>query len=90
MIRLENLTKLYGSFVAVDDISLEIRDREFAVLIPLVVLAVVMGVASPMFTRLIEPSVQTLVAETNARKRPVAPSTAAAAVIAEPAAGGGR
>jgi len=48
----------------------------------------VMGVASPMFTRLIEPSVQSLVAETNARRRPGAPSTAA--VIAEPAAGGGR
>ena len=25
MIRLENLTKLYGSFVAVDDISLEVK-----------------------------------------------------------------
>jgi len=68
----------------------DLSAREFAVLIPLVVLAVVMGVASPLFTRLIEPSVQTLVAETNARKRPAAPATAAAAVIAEPAAGGGR
>ena len=28
MIRLENLTKLYGSFVAVDDISLEVKGGE--------------------------------------------------------------
>jgi hypothetical protein len=31
------------------------------VLVPLVVLSIVMGVASPMFTRTIEPSVQKLV-----------------------------
>jgi hypothetical protein len=53
------------------------------------VLAIVMGVASPLFTRLIEPSVQSLVSETNARMRPVAPA-ATAAVLVEPAGGGGR
>jgi len=41
--------------------------REFAVLVPLIVLAIVMGVASPLFTRLIEPSVQTLVYDTQSR-----------------------
>ena len=35
--------------------------REGAVLLPLVVLALVMGVASPYFTRTIEPSVDALV-----------------------------
>ena len=58
-------------------------------LIPLVVLAIFMGVASPLFTKLIEPSVQALVSETNVRmRRPAAPATAAA--LAEPAAGGRR
>jgi len=81
---------LYGEVThAVNRTLPDLSPREFAVLIPLVVLAIVMGVASPLFTRLIEPSVQTLVSETNARtRRPPAPSTAA--VIAEPPAGGGR
>jgi NADH-quinone oxidoreductase subunit M len=68
----------------------DLSPREFAVLIPLVVLAIVMGVASPLFTRLIEPSVQSLVADTNARtRRPATPSTTAA-VIPAPPAGDGR
>jgi hypothetical protein len=56
------------------------------------VLAIVMGVASPQFTRLIEPSVQSLISDTNARmRRPAtAPARAAAALAAEPAAGDGR
>jgi NADH-quinone oxidoreductase subunit M len=70
----------------------DLSAREFAVLIPLVVLAIVMGVASPQFTRLIEPSVQSLISDTNARmRRPAtAPARAAAALAAEPAAGDGR
>jgi NADH-quinone oxidoreductase subunit M len=82
---------LYGEVTHAVNRSLpDLSPREFTVLIPLVVLAIVMGVASPMFTRLIEPSVQSLVSETNARmRRPAAPATAAAA-LAEPAAGGGR
>jgi NADH-quinone oxidoreductase subunit M len=82
---------LYGEVTHAVNRSLpDLSPREFTVLIPLVVLAIVMGVASPMFTRLIEPSVQSLVSETNARMhRSAAPATAAAA-LAEPAAGGGR
>jgi NADH-quinone oxidoreductase subunit M len=81
---------LYGEVTHAVNRSLpDLSAREFAVLIPLVVLAIVMGVASPLFTRLIEPSVQSLVSETNARMRPVAPA-ATAAVLAEPAGGGGR
>ena len=54
----------------------DLSAREFVVLIPLVVLAIVMGVASPYFTRLIEPSVQTLIYETNRRARAVPATTA--------------
>jgi len=69
---------LYGEVTnpvnrALPDLSV----REFAVLIPLVVLAIVMGVASPLFTRLIEPSVQTLIYDTQSRARPAAPAVAA-------------
>jgi NADH-quinone oxidoreductase subunit M len=67
----------------------DLSAREFAVLIPLVVLAVVMGVASPLFTRLIEPSVQSLVSETNARMR-VKPASTAADAAGAVAGGGGR
>jgi NADH-quinone oxidoreductase subunit M len=44
--------------------------REAAVLLPLVVLALFMGVASPMFTRTIEPSVQVLVHHVKSHTRP--------------------
>ena len=83
---------LYGEVTHEVNRSLpDLSAREFAVLIPLVVLAIFMGVASPLFTKLIEPSVQTLVSETNARmRRPVAPPAATAAVLVDPAAGGGR
>jgi NADH-quinone oxidoreductase subunit M len=84
---------LYGEVThAVNRTLPDLSAREFAVLIPLVVLAIVMGVASPLFTRLIEPSVQSLVYETNTRMhtRPSSPTTAAAALVGEPAAGGGR
>ncbi len=46
--------------------------REWAVLLPLVVLAIVMGVASPLFTRTIEPSVQALISDVNRAVRPSA------------------
>ena len=45
--------------------------REAAVLVPLVVLAIVMGVASPAFTRRIEPSADALVRQVRARTAPV-------------------
>ena len=48
--------------------------REAAVLLPLVVLALFMGVASPLFTRTIEPSVQVLVGHVKSHTR--TPTTA--------------
>jgi NADH-quinone oxidoreductase subunit M len=45
--------------------------RESVILVPLVALALFMGVASPLFTRTIEPSVQTLVAQVRTHLRPV-------------------
>jgi NADH-quinone oxidoreductase subunit M len=81
---------LYGDVThAVNRTLPDLSAREFAVLIPLVVLAIVMGVASPLFTRLIEPSVQTLVAETNARMHRPA-GRAAAAEVGPPLAGATR
>jgi len=81
---------LYGEVTHTVNRTLpDLSAREFAVLIPLVVLAIVMGVASPLFTRLIEPSVQSLVYETSTRMRKPAPTTAAA-VVGEAAGGGGR
>jgi NADH-quinone oxidoreductase subunit M len=46
--------------------------RETAVLLPLVVLAIVMGVASPYFTRRIEPAASELVLRAKASRPPVA------------------
>jgi len=68
----------------------DLTAREFAVILPLAVLAIVMGVASPLFTRLIEPTVETLIYQTQAREQ--APRTTLAAAAARPdgAAGGGR
>jgi NADH-quinone oxidoreductase subunit M len=82
---------LYGEITHEENKGLkDLSVREAVVLVPLCALALFMGVASPLFTRLIEPSVQSLVSETNARMhRPAAPATAAAAPSA-PAAGGGR
>jgi NADH-quinone oxidoreductase subunit M len=54
----------------------ELRDlsaREALVLAPLVVLALLMGVASPYFTRTIEPAVSTLVSQSR-RVRPAPPA----------------
>ena len=45
----------------------DLSAREAAVLVPLVVLAIVMGVASPVFTRRIEPSVDALVRQVRER-----------------------
>jgi NADH-quinone oxidoreductase subunit M len=58
----------------------DLSAREATVLVPLVVLAIVMGVASPAFTRRIEPSVDALVRQVKERTRPVA-----AAAVALPA-----
>ena len=49
--------------------------REATVLVPLVVLAIVLGVASPYFTRRIEPSAEALVRQVQQKTRPVAAAT---------------
>jgi NADH-quinone oxidoreductase subunit M len=46
--------------------------REAAILVPLVVLAVFMGVASPLFTKSIEPAADALITQVQAKTRPVA------------------
>jgi NADH-quinone oxidoreductase subunit M len=52
----------YGEVTHAENAALpDLSRREAVVLVPLVVLAVVMGVASPLFTRLIEPSAYALV-----------------------------
>jgi NADH-quinone oxidoreductase subunit M len=45
--------------------------RELAVLVPLVVLAIAMGLASPAFTRRIEPAADALVRQVKEREKPV-------------------
>jgi NADH-quinone oxidoreductase subunit M len=65
---------LYGEVTVEANRTLRDLDwREFAVVVPLVVLSLVMGVASPMFTRLIEPTVHALIADTQMRVRPAEP-----------------
>ena len=49
----------------------DLSPRELAVLVPLVVLAIVMGVASPAFTRRIEPSADALVRQVRQQAAPV-------------------
>jgi NADH-quinone oxidoreductase subunit M len=77
---------LYGEVTHSVNLTLpDLSLREFVVLIPLIVLSIVMGVASPLFTRLIEPSVQSLISDTHARAHSAPPTRADAA---PPAAGG--
>jgi len=56
---------LYGEITVEKNRALrDLSRREFAVVVPLVVLALFMGVASPLFTRKIEPSVHSLLLRT--------------------------
>ena len=74
------------ALVALDnDGLLDLSPREWVVVLPLVFLALFMGVASPRFTRYIEPSVDRLVIQLQERTK-VAPPTS---VTAEAAAGQG-
>jgi NADH-quinone oxidoreductase subunit M len=57
--------------------------REAAILVPLVALAVFMGVASPLFTRRIEPAADALIRQVQAKTRPVA-AVRARPVAAQP------
>jgi NADH-quinone oxidoreductase subunit M len=70
----------YGEVTNAKNASLpDLSTREALVLVPLVALAIVMGVASPLFTRMIEPSADALVRvvrEAPARPR-AAPGTLA-------------
>jgi NADH-quinone oxidoreductase subunit M len=52
--------------------------REASVLLPLVVLAIVMGIASPLFTRRIEPAADALVRQVREATRPSSASLAPA------------
>jgi NADH-quinone oxidoreductase subunit M len=77
---------LYGEVTNAKNQSLpDLSPREFAVVAPLVALALFMGVASPAFTRNIEPSVATLLqkvrakaAQTQASQRAALPTGPAA------------
>jgi NADH-quinone oxidoreductase subunit M len=67
----------------------DLSAREATVLVPLVVLALLMGIASPLFTRRIEPAADALVRQVREQTRP-APAPVAARVEAAPAPGDGR
>jgi NADH-quinone oxidoreductase subunit M len=61
---------LYGEVTNAKNQSLpDLSVREAAVLVPLALLAVFMGVASPLFTRSIEPSVHGLLAQVKQHTR---------------------
>ena len=70
----------YGEVANAKNAALpDLSPREAAVLVPLVALALFMGVASPLFTRLIEPSADALVRSVreHAPARPPAPGRSA-------------
>jgi NADH-quinone oxidoreductase subunit M len=48
--------------------------REAAIVVPLCVLAIFMGVASPLFTQKIEPAVDNLIREAQRHRRPAGPT----------------
>jgi NADH-quinone oxidoreductase subunit M len=64
---------LYGEVTQPKNQSLpDLSPRELTVIVPLAALALFMGVASPLFTRKIEPSVDALVLQVQSRGRPPA------------------
>jgi NADH-quinone oxidoreductase subunit M len=71
---------LYGEVTNEKNRALaDVSAREVAILLPLVALALFMGVASPFFTRSIEPSVDSLVRQVKAGSAPLASSALAPA-----------
>jgi NADH-quinone oxidoreductase subunit M len=66
----------------------DLRPREALVVVPLVALALVMGVASPVFTRPIAPSIERLASQHRQRINPRPPATPVAAERGSAAAGG--
>jgi NADH-quinone oxidoreductase subunit M len=80
---------LYGEVTRPANRALpDLSAREFAVLIPLALLAVFMGVASPLFTQYIEPSAEVLISDTHSRQRVAPPPVPTD--LAPRADGGGR
>jgi NADH-quinone oxidoreductase subunit M len=62
---------LYGEVTNPKNASLpDLSGREIAVLVPLVVLAILMGIASPLFTHTIEPTAAALVRQVRERATP--------------------
>jgi NADH-quinone oxidoreductase subunit M len=81
---------LYGEVTVEKNARLpDLSVREAGVLVPLVVLALFMGVASPLYTRTIEPSVDALVQHVRSRAR-VAPAEPSLALGTAPLDGGRR
>jgi NADH-quinone oxidoreductase subunit M len=67
---------LYGELANPANRALpDLRLREAFVLVPLAVLALFMGVASPLFTRQVEPTVLALIQQARARAEPAAVSS---------------
>ncbi len=63
---------LYGEVTREENRSLrDLTPRELTVVVPLVALALFMGVASPLFTRKIEPSVRALVQQVHRQTQPI-------------------
>jgi len=76
---------LYGEVTNEKNRSLpDLSAREAAIIVPLCVLALVMGVASPYFTRKIEPSVDNLIREAEKHRRPAAASVTEARPLPPP------
>jgi len=65
----------------------DLSRRELGVIVPLCVLAIFMGVASPLFTRKIEPAVDNLIREAQRHRRSAAPSVTEARPLPPPPAG---
>jgi NADH-quinone oxidoreductase subunit M len=71
---------LYGEVTNDKNRSLpDLSPREAAVLLPLVALSLFMGVASPVFTRRIEPAANNLIQQVKQRSRVGAPAPASEA-----------
>jgi NADH-quinone oxidoreductase subunit M len=64
---------LYGEVTRSENAALpDLTLRELVILVPLVALSLLMGVASPYFTKTIEPSVSALVQQVESRRPPPA------------------
>jgi NADH-quinone oxidoreductase subunit M len=75
----------YGEITNPKNASLrDLSLREAVVIGPLVALALVMGVASPMFTKKIEPSVEALILQVKSRTPRPAPTPPPDAAQAQP------